>query len=76
MSDRYPTKAIRLTRATADLIDWYEHYAGDEEITLNAALLRGLTAHRAAVTRARDRRHAARSILRQGGAAGDHVASL
>jgi len=56
MSQRHGTKAIRLTRETADLLAWYEEYADQENFpSLNAALLHGLTAHRAVIERARDR---------------------
>jgi hypothetical protein len=78
MSTRPTPKALRFTRATADLLPWYEAYADAEGITLNAALLRGLTAHRAAVTRARERQAARRAATRlhiAGGASAD-VASL
>jgi len=78
MTTARPPTSLRFTRATADLLPWYEAYADAEGITLNAALLRGLTAHRAAVTRARARKATARAAARlhiAGGASAD-VASL
>lgn len=80
------TKAIRFTAAVpkADLLGWYESYAEAENISVNAALLRGLTAHRAAVMRMHERaalraegREAARLALSQqeGGTAHDAVSS-
>jgi hypothetical protein len=43
-----PPKAIRFPSGSG-LLAWYESYAAREHLSVNAALLRGLAQHRAAV---------------------------
>jgi hypothetical protein len=48
MGKQGPPTSLRFTSGS-DLLSWYEHYADRLGVSVNAALLRGLEAHRNSV---------------------------
>jgi hypothetical protein len=65
MSTQPSPKAVRFPVADRDLLPWYEGYASDQGISLNAALIRGLRAHQQAVLRQQRRRDGRRPDAQQ-----------